>query len=175
MGSNVTRRPPGGGAQGTQGVVTLQLVGKDGAGKELQSRELKLENSKDNFTRNRTDVFFLRLPDVGDIQKCRVSLLVRAAAFIHPAGGSESQQRSHVDVPPHPFVEFARFPPPQPVAGLVMDSWFLSFVEVVNESRKDKTSPVFFFYDKWRARPPFLSPPQSCLFGVNSARFGSRA
>lgn len=108
--------------QGTQGVVTLQLFGKGADGKELFSKELKLESrwegrsrcqrppvplcvkdcvdrrrawasadrglagfmplfvasrSRDNFTRNRTDNFFLKLPDLGEVQKCRVSLAVR--------------------------------------------------------------------------------------------------
>lgn len=64
---------------GTEGVVTMRLFGQGKDGKELASRDLKLESSTQNFTRNRTDAFFVKLPDLGAINKCRVTLSVRGA------------------------------------------------------------------------------------------------
>lgn len=189
--------------QGTQGVVTLQMFGKGGDGKDIHSKELKLENrrarspsgaslpplpltrcpcaaarrspprpcvlrlnpfavcslsrgcSRENFTRNRTDVFYLRLPDLGELQKCRVSLsvrpsppaLLRRSAF-RPSVLRASAHLRRTVTPPSATALYHH----QPVAGLMMDSWFLSFIEVVNETRKDKTSPVYFNHDAWRAR-----------------------
>ena len=58
---------------GTDGDVFLQLTGERGAMGETQ-----LENSSNNFERNREDVFVVKGSDVGKLKDATVRLVRRA-------------------------------------------------------------------------------------------------